>query len=191
MIKIPIVHLTSGGMDSIVGLYDHVGEGELVHSLIVDYGQSHRREIECAKYHCDRLRVLFTVIKIPPLRGSILTDGQGTVIVPNRNSILLSLAVNLACSIGAELVTFSANKGDAENFPDCRPEFVAAFNEMLKSAEISVQVCAPYIECSKAWIARRGSDIGVELDRTWSCYRGGLTPCGECEACKKREEVLT
>jgi 7-cyano-7-deazaguanine synthase len=189
MIKTPIVHLLSGGMDSTVLLYDLHGEGELVHCVLFDYGQKHKQELEFAKLHCRRLGVLFTTVILPQFKGSQLTDGAGGNVVPNRNAILLSHAVNLAVCAGARLVTFAANSGDAENFPDCRPDFVAALNNTLKAAEINVQICVPYIDKSKAWIARLGSDIGVKLNETWSCYRGGKEPCGECEACKKRIEA--
>ncbi len=190
MNKTKIVHLLSGGMDSTVLLYDLHGEGEHVHCVLFDYGQKHKQELEFAKLHCQRLGVLFTTIMLPQLKGSTLTDGSGGVIVPNRNAIMLSLAVNLAVCAKAELVTFAANKDDEETFPDCRNDFVTAFNAMLKSAEITVQVCVPYIDKPKWWIARKGSDMGVVMSQTWSCYRGGDVPCGECEACKKREAAL-
>lgn len=190
MSKTPIILLLSGGMDSVVLLYELVGAGELVHCVMFIYGQKHQQEVDFAKLHCHRLGVLFTVITLPQFKGSILTDGTGGVIVPNRNAIFLAHAVNLAVSAGAQIVAFGANKDDGANFPDCRMEFVEAFNKMLVAAQINVQVGAPYLEKSKAWIARRGSDIGVKLNETWSCYRGGDVPCGECEACKKREAAL-
>ncbi len=185
-----IIHLLSGGLDSTVLLYDLVGEGQKVHCVLFDYHQRHVQELKWATHHCDRLKVLFTELHIPELRGSELTDGLGGVVVPNRNAILLSLAVNLAVAAKAEIVTFAANKDDAEMFPDCRPGFVEAFNSTLKAAEISIQICAPYIEKTKAWIARHGDDMGVKFEETWSCYRAGEKPCGECPACLKRKAAL-
>lgn len=110
--------------------------------------------------------------------------------VPCRNPILLSLAVNLAVSIGAEEITFGANADDAESFPDCRRTFLKAFNEMLRVCKIDVRVAAPYIDQSKHWIALLACDLKVKRNETWSCYRGGDRPCGECDACKKRELAL-
>jgi len=143
-----------------------------------------------AKHHIHRLKLRFTTFELPQLRGSELTDGKGGMIVPNRNAIFLSMAVNLAVEAGAEEVTFAANADDANEFPDCRSNFVFGYNAMLASAQIPVRVCAPYLHRSKQWIARLGDDLGVRLTETWSCYRGGIQPCGECGACKKREEAL-
>lgn len=185
-----VVHLLSGGLDSVVMLYDLVGEGTKVHCVLFDYQQRHIKELEFAQRHCERLNVLYTKITLPQLRGSTLTDGSGTVVVPNRNAIMLSLAVNLAVEAKADLVTFAANQDDEEVFPDCRVSFVEAFNQMLKAAELKVQVAAPYLDKRKSWIKRLGDDMGVRLDETWSCYAGGLQPCGECPACKKREAAL-
>jgi 7-cyano-7-deazaguanine synthase len=185
-----IVHLLSGGLDSVVMLHDLHGQGCKIHCALFDYKQRHAQELIWAKHHCGALGVMFTTFEIPQLRGSELTDGSGGVIVPNRNAILLSMAVNLAVSCRAELVTFAANKDDEAMFPDCRHEFVNAFNEMLRSAGIEVQVCAPYLDETKARIAAIGHEMGVELSETWSCYRGGVKPCGKCEACNKREAAL-
>lgn len=190
MIPTFVVHLLSGGLDSVVMLYDLVGEGSKVHCVLFDYEQRHIKELEFAKLHCKRLSIEFTLIKLPQLRGSLLTDGSNTFVVPNRNAILLSLAVNVAVKAKAELVTFAANKDDEEVFPDCRQGFILAFNEMLKAAGLNVQVAAPYIDKSKAWIAALGNNIGVTLSDTWSCYQGGLQPCGKCPACLKREAAI-
>ncbi len=190
MIPNPVVLLLSGGLDSVVLLYDLVEQGRVVHCVPFDYGQRHVQELNWAKHHCHRLGVLFTVISLPQLKGSELTDGTGGVIVPNRNAIFLSHAVNVAVVAGAETVYFAANKDDEAVFPDCRMAFVQTFNNMLRTANIAVEVCAPYFDKSKAWIAAKGRDLGVSFSETWSCYRGGLKPCGECAACKKREEAL-
>ncbi len=177
-------------MDSTVLLYDLHGEGNLVHCVLFDYGQRHKQELEYAKLHCHRLGVLFTTMTLPQLRGSTLTDDVGGVVVPNRNAVLLSHAVNLAVAAGANLVTYACNKDDETNFPDCRMAFIQAYNILLMNSQINVQICAPYIDKPKSWIARKGSDMGVKPNETWSCYRGGVVPCGECDACKKREEAL-
>lgn len=191
MIPNTIVHLLSGGLDSVVMLYDLHQQGHKIHCALFDYKQRHVQELQWAKHHCRKLNLLFTTIEVPQLRGSILTDGSGGVIVPNRNAIFLSLAVNLAVEANAPLVTFAANKDDESDFPDCRKSFVENYNALLKGAKISVEVCAPYLEMSKAWIARHGQNLGVKLSETWSCYKGGVQPCGECAACKKRSDALT
>lgn len=185
-----IVHLLSGGLDSVVMLYDLHGQGCKIHAALFDYKQRHVQELNWAKYHCHRLGILFTTIELPCLLGSQLTDGKGGVIVPARNAIMLSLAVNLAVSAGAESVTFAANRDDESEFPDCRMAFVQSFNNMLTTCEIPVEVCAPYLDWPKWKIAAHGQELGVKFHETWSCYRGGSEPCGECAACKKRNAAI-
>jgi 7-cyano-7-deazaguanine synthase len=190
MIPKTIISLLSGGLDSVTGLYDLVDQGHLVSCVGIDYGQRHVQELECARYHCRRLNVVFTRLSIGPLRGSTLTDGTGGVVVPNRNSILLDHAVNIAVAAGADTVTYFCNRDDEANFPDCRRAFVQAYNIKLLNSEIKVEVCAPYMDRAKWWIAGKARELGVEVNQTWSCYRGGAVPCGECEACQKREAAL-
>lgn len=186
----PVILLLSGGLDSVVLLYDLKQQDCNIHALLFNYKQRHVQELEWAKYHCHRLNVNFTTMEIPQLRGSELTDGDGGMIVPNRNAILLSLGVNIAVAAGAESVTFAANKDDEANFPDCRFSFVQMFNAMLTTAHVQVEVCAPYLDKSKAWIANHGRNLGVKFNETWSCYRGGIQPCGKCGACEKRKEAI-
>lgn len=181
-----IVHLLSGGVDSVVMLYDLHAQGHKIHCVLFDYGQKHVQELVCAKHHAGRLMLLFTTITIPQLKGSTLTDDAGGVIVPNRNAIFLSHAVNIAVAAGADTVTYACNSDDEEVFPDCRRGFVQAFNHLLLMAHIDVEVCTPYIDKKKWEIGDLGRQLGVSFNETWSCYAGGKEPCGECEACKKR-----
>lgn len=185
-----LVLLLSGGLDSTVLLYDLIGQGCKVHALLFDYKQRHAQELIWAKHHCHWLNVLFTTIEIPMLRGSTLTDGKGSVVVPFRNPIMLSLAVNFAASIGAESVAIGCNADDRDAFPDCRWATLDALNHCIKLSGLNVEICAPYINERKWWIARKGSDIGVQMNETWSCYDGGSSPCGRCDACIKRETAL-
>lgn len=187
-----IVLLLSGGPDCVTLLYQMVSEGHRVHCLLANYGQHHAdAELTMARYHCHRLGVLFTTIELPQLHGSTLTDGKGTVVVPNRNAILLSHAVNVAVTAGADTVMYGANKEDEILFADCRMAFVQAFNILLLNSQINVEVCAPYIDKPKWAIMDLARQLGVELHMTWSCYEGGKEPCGKCLACQKREEALS
>jgi len=180
-----IIHLLSGGLDSTTMLYDLHSKGDKVHALLVDYGQKHVQELTFAKAHCKRLGVLFTVACLPPLG----MDEQSWI-VPNRNAILISLAVSTAVRAGAETVTIGCNADDAAGFPDCRPEFIAAMNATVKAAGINVEVCAPYLHRKKWEIAGLARELGVLLHEIWTCYRGGAKPCGECPACRKLECAL-
>lgn len=191
MIPKIIIHLLSGGLDSTVLLYDLHAQGHIVHCLLFDYKQRHIQELAFAKGHCRHLGLMFTTMDVPQLQGSELTDGRGGVVVPNRNAVFLSLAVNLAVAAKAECVTYACNKDDEAIFPDCRMAFVQTFNNMLTTAEIPIEVCAPYINKAKWEIADLGKQLGVNMADTWSCYRGGIKPCGECPACRKRQEALS
>lgn len=186
MIPKTIIHLLSGGLDSVTMLYDLRQQGHNVHCVLFDYKQQHIRELSFAQHHCRRIGVEFTEIQLPRLGG--LTDESW--IVPNRNCIMLSIAVNLAVQAKAGTVTIGCNKEDEAAFPDCRMAFLQMFNTMLTTAEIHVEVCAPYIDKSKAWIARLASDLSVSLKDIWTCYRSSHEPCGECPACKKLEGAI-
>lgn len=190
MIPKAIVHLDSGGMDSTVLKYWLQAEGHKVHSAMFNYGQTHIRELQFAKKHSERLGLLFTEIKLPQFRGSTLTDGSGGVVVPGRNGIFLMHAANLAVAAGADTLTIGCNKEDEADFPDCRMAFIQTFNNMLTTANLPVQVWAPFTDKSKSWIAALGQELGVNMDETYSCYTGAMVPCGECPACKKREAAF-
>lgn len=186
-----IVHCLSGGLDSVTLLHSLHHADDIVHCALFDYKQRHIQELEFAKLHCHRLRIPFSIIELPRLCGSQLTDDSGGWVVPNRNAVMLSVACNLAASKAFELVTFAANSGDAADFPDCRRRFVDAFNETLFQAGLSVRVQAPFITWNKAKIARHASDMGIKLREIWTCYKGGEKPCGECPACQKLEAAVT
>lgn len=171
-------------------LYDLKNQGHNIHCVLFHYEQRHAKELDYAKRHCDRLKVGFTVLIIPQLRGSELTDGTGGVVIPNRNAIMLSHAVNLAVAAKADTITYACNADDEAVFPDCRMAFVQTFNNLLMMTEIQIEVCAPYIDKKKWWIAGLARELGVPIEDTWSCYRNGKEPCGECPACKKRIEAI-
>lgn len=186
MIPKTIIHLLSGGLDSVTMLYDLRQQGHNVHCLMFDYKQRHVQELTFAKLHCCRLGVLYTSREIEELGG--LTDESW--IVPFRNAVFLSHAVSEAVRARADTVTIGCNKDDEAAFPDCRMAFLQLFDMLARTAETNVEVCAPYLDKSKAWIARLASDMGVPTNEIWTCYRGGAKPCGECPACKKLEAAL-
>lgn len=181
MIPKTIIHLLSGGLDSVIMLYDLKAQGHSIHCLLFDYRQRHKQELLWAKQHASRCGVLYTTIELPDLGG--LTEQSW--IVPNRNAIFLSVAVNVACKAGADTVTIGCNADDADYFPDCRKLFLDAMNAAVKSAGYNVEICAPYLDKSKNWIGVRAKMIGVSASEIWTCYKGGEKPCGECPACEK------
>lgn len=196
MIRIPtkIVHLLSGGMDSTMLLYELHSQGENIHCILVDYAQQHAKELSFAKRHCDKLKVKYTVVELHRIKGlfshSQLTDGKGGIIVPNRNAILLHIAVGIGLSHDAEIVTIGCNKDDGQMFPDCRREFVDAMNQTLKAAEIAIEIIAPFLSMTKWQIVQHCKEKGYPYKDTWSCYAGGQEPCGKCHACKARKAAL-
>jgi 7-cyano-7-deazaguanine synthase len=176
-----IMHLLSGGLDSVTMLYDLKNQGHLIHCLLFDYKQRHRQELKMAMHHAEKCRVQFSVIELPQLGG--LTEESW--VVPNRNAIFLSVAVNVAVRAQAETVTIGCNLDDAENFPDCRNSFIEAINEAFKSAGYAVEVCAPYLGKRKWEIGAIAREMGIRADSVWTCYLGGKLPCGKCPACEK------
>lgn len=181
MIPKTIIHLLSGGLDSVTMLYDLTAQGHRVHALLVDYKQPHAQELLWAKHHARKLDVLFTVAELPQLGG--LTDAGW--VVPNRNALLLSLAVNVAIQANADTVTIGCNADDEASFPDCRRKFISAMNEAVRAAGYQIEICAPYLDWQKWKIGGLAREMGIKASDVWTCYRGGPKPCGECPACSK------
>jgi len=211
------VLIYSGGMDSFTLLHDllkqHDGDLASVNCLIFNYGQLHVREVYCAMAECKRLKRLpHNLVRLANLRdllpGSALTDDTVGVphghykdetmrmtIVPNRNMIMLSIAIGHAVAIGANRVLYAAHSGDHAIYPDCRPEFVQAMNEVARVANYqAVSVEAPYLHMSKANILEHGINscglMAADYGRTWTCYHGDVLACGKCGACTERLEAF-
>ncbi|MEU1752853.1 7-cyano-7-deazaguanine synthase QueC [Micromonospora matsumotoense] len=207
-----VVVIVSGGMDSTVLAYALHRAGSAVTLLSFDYGQRHRRELGYAARTAEALRVPHDVVDLTGivgvLSGSALTDVRVDVpdghytdasmratVVPNRNAIMLDVAVARAVSAGADAVGFGAHAGDHPIYPDCRPAFLAAYESAARIANegflpAGFRVVAPFIGWSKADIARLGDVIGVPFAATWSCYKGGQRHCGTCGTCVERREAF-
>lgn len=177
--------LLSGGLDSTTLLYDLRRSGMIVRCLLVDYGQRHVQELVFAKAHCHRLGAIYTTMQIP-----MLGINDETWVVPNRNAILVSLALSEAIRTWTKSVHIGCNSDDAKDFPDCRPEFIEVMNAASKFAGGNVEVLAPYIHKRKRDIASTAKDLGVPFHDIWTCYQGGAKPCGECPACIKLKAAL-
>lgn len=198
------VVIYSGGMDSYTVLHRALREGHEVHALSFDYGQRHARELEVAARVCRTLGVAHQVVDIRAIHGlidaSALTDARrelpegdyaeenlAATVVPNRNMILLSLAIAKAVNIGAERVDYGAHGGDHVLYPDCRPEFVEAMNTVAGIANFeAVEIHTPYLYASKAEILADGLAMGLDYADTWTCYRGDELACGRCGSCRER-----
>ncbi|WP_447957824.1 7-cyano-7-deazaguanine synthase QueC [Vreelandella sp. EE7] len=198
------VVIYSGGMDSFTVLHRALKEGLKVHALSFDYGQRHRRELDTARQVCEKLGVPHQVVDIRAIHGlidnSALTDSSQTMpdadyaeenlqatVVPNRNMILLSLAIAKAVNIGAARVDYGAHGGDHVLYPDCRPEFVDAMRHVAAIANFEpIEVNAPYLSVSKAEILREGLAMNLDYRDSWTCYEGRELACGKCGSCRER-----
>ena len=205
--KAKVVIIYSGGMDSYTVLHKAIKDGYEVHAVSFNYGQRHNKELEFAKLVAQKYKVPHKVVDVSSINqligGSSLTDdidvpeghyeeaSMKQTVVPNRNMILLSLAVGYAVSIKAEAVYFGAHSGDHAIYPDCRTEFLMAMNEVCKIANYeSVEVRAPFINASKIEILSQGIEMGLDYAETWTCYNGREKACGQCGACQERLEAF-
>lgn len=211
----PAVILFSGGLDSstILALAKDLGYAPYV--LSVSYGQRHSSELAAAKHIAKKMGVVqHEIVNLDLTRfgGSALTDSTIDVptipsqdqeipvtYVPARNTILLSLALGWAESLGGLDIFYGANAVDYSGYPDCRPEYVASFEAMANLAtkagveainhDTRFRVHAPIIHMSKAQIIQLGSTLGVDYSQTVSCYQANDLgeACGECESCRLRQ----
>jgi len=211
------VVLLSGGMDSAVVLAEMRHAGFECHALSFDYGQRHRVELEraaevagmlgAASHRTARIDLrafgasaLTADIAVPKDRDVAVAHGIPVTYVPARNTIFLAHALAMAESTGARDIAIGVNAIDYSGYPDCRPEFVEAFERLANLAtragveaaargERWMRVHVPLLRMGKADIVRRGRALGVDLSRTISCYdpTPAGTPCGRCDACQLRE----
>jgi 7-cyano-7-deazaguanine synthase len=192
--------LHSGGLDSSVTLLLAQQSADEVVSLGFDYGQAHAVELLYAAALCERLDVTRRLIKLewdkPALgvpRNRTLEDmrsAPSAAFLPARNAVFLILAAAEAAGIGASELWLGVNALDYSGYPDCRPEFLAAFEAMLAQAMPDPpQLVAPLVEKTKPQIAVLARELGLSREETWSCYdpqlrEGGVLPCGICDACQ-------
>ncbi|MGB1091538.1 MAG: 7-cyano-7-deazaguanine synthase QueC [Oceanobacter sp.] len=201
------VVIYSGGMDSFTILHKALKGGLELYPLTFDYGQKHKKEIEFAANVCKQLQLSHRVIDINAinqlLQSSSLTsdisipeghyadDNMKSTVVPNRNMILLSLAIGYVVDIGATRVYYGAHSGDHAIYPDCRPEFVHAMNAVAQIANYQpVEIVTPYLQASKIEILKDGIEMGLDYGQTWTCYNGRERACGKCGSCVERLEAF-
>lgn len=179
-----------------------------VHALSFDYGQRHVKELDSAVATTAVLGVPHQIVDMKAighqlLKGSSLTDdidvpeghyeeeSMKLTVVPNRNMIMLSLAIGYAVSIKADAVYYGAHAGDHAIYPDCWREFVDAMQVVAGLCDWrKVKLLAPYIDKDKGDIAIRGKELDVDYALTWTCYQGKDLACGKCGACQERLEAF-
>ena len=209
----PAVVLLSGGLDSSTTLALARRDGFACHVLSFDYGQRHRMELDAARRVAQALGVIRHEVVTFDLRrfgGSALTDdiavpkdrvdadiatGIPVTYVPARNTIFLSFALAWAETLGASDIFIGVNSLDYSGYPDCRPEYVEAFQRMADLATKAgvegrqrLTIHTPLIRLTKAAIARTAAELGVPLALTWSCYAPAAdgAACGRCDSCVLR-----
>jgi len=205
------VILVSGGMDSATAVYEAMDRGYAPYFLHTSYGQQTKnKEYECAQTLADEVDPAdFLHIKTGHLSAigtSSLTDEEievqeadldsdeiPTSYVPFRNANLLSMAVSYAEANGCSAVFIGAHSEDFSGYPDCRPAFFDAFEQVIDvgtKPDTDISLESPFVEWSKTDIAERGLELGVPYEMTWSCYRDDEPACGTCDACAFRLEAF-
>jgi 7-cyano-7-deazaguanine synthase len=206
------VVLLSGGLDSTTAAAWAKAEGYDLYALSFDYGQRHKRELASARKVAKALGAKdHKVLRLPigELGHSALTDRSIAVpdapkkassigssipatYVPARNTVFLAFALGYAETVGAAAIVIGANALDYSGYPDCRPEYLEAFERMANLATKAgvegrtVKVLAPLLSMAKRDIVVAARKLKAPLAATWSCYRGGAKPCGRCESCVLR-----
>jgi len=211
-VTVRAIILLSGGMDSTTLAYSAADDGHDLYALMFDYGQRHRsRELSCAVRTAEKLASEWAIVNLAALGkllgGSALTDDvevpeghysaetMKATVVPNRNAIMLNIAIGIAVAEQADAVLTAVHAGDHPIYPDCRPEFIDRLNDLQRVAtdgfrKPNLEVIAPFVNIEKSTIAARGEALGVSWADTWSCYVGGEVHCGKCGTCVERQEAF-
>ena len=195
-------------MDSVTALYWAAAHHEVQAAVSFDYGAKHNGcELPFAREHAERLGVRHETVALPfatRLFSSALLSGGGDIpeghyedetmrqtVVPFRNAVMLSIATGFAESVGALGLVIAAHGGDHAIYPDCREDFMKAMGDAMRLGTYArIQLLRPFIAMSKGQIAAEAKRLGVDLGRSWSCYKGGTVHCGKCGTCVERREAF-
>lgn len=200
--------LLSGGMDSVTAFHDALAKHDVAAAISFNYGSKHNmRELEFARLHAEAAHVPHYLVPLSfvseHFSSDLLASGgaipkghyeEATMkqtVVPFRNGIMLAIAAGFAESMKANAIVIAAHAGDHAIYPDCREDFMRAMGDAVRFGTYeSVEILRPFIHFTKADIARRGAELGVDFAKTWSCYVGGEIHCGECGTCVERREAF-
>ncbi|MGI0480509.1 7-cyano-7-deazaguanine synthase QueC [Geminocystis sp. CENA526] len=211
MLKRAIV-LLSGGLDSATSAAIAIDAGYETRALSFRYGQKHAKELDIAQKLAPKLGIkehYIIDVNLSLWGGSSLTDNSLSIpqdgvkpdeipstYVPGRNTVFISIALSLAEATQAEAIYLGINAIDYSGYPDCRPEYLQAFQQLANlSSKVGIegkapQLIAPLVTLSKVEIVKTAMALNVPIDETWSCYQGGETPCGVCDSCRIRDDAL-
>jgi 7-cyano-7-deazaguanine synthase len=215
--RTPGIAIVSGGLDSVTMLYDMLLNRNCDPTVVsFDYGQRHARELDSANYVSNLLGLEHITIDVVDFGAAISQNAPGAVlvksdsvipqghyaaenmkatVVPNRNMVMLSMAVGVCIATEGQFVATAIHSGDHEIYPDCRPDFIGALSATVKLANEgflhpNFHFDAPFIYKTKSDIAQLAFELDVPIDRTWSCYVGGDLHCGRCGTCVERLEAI-
>jgi len=206
------IALLSGGLDSATAAALAQEAGLRVIGLSFDYGQRHRRELEAAAAVARALALeehQTIAVNLAAWGGSALTDPAIPVphegvepgripstYVPGRNTVFIAIGLSLAEARGAQRLVLGVNAIDYSGYPDCRPDYLAAFQTLADLASKAgreghgARLWAPLVHNTKTEIVRQALRLGVPIADTWSCYSGAALPCGVCDSCRIRDAAL-
>ena len=212
MAQATVIALLSGGLDSATAAALAMEAGDRVIGLSFDYGQRHQRELKAAasvadhlglaEHHCIR-------VNLAAWGGSALTDAtievptdgvqEGVIpptYVPGRNTVFIAIGLSLAEARRAQRLVLGVNAVDYSGYPDCRPDYLDAFQTLADLASKAgrenqgTQLWAPLVAWTKTRIVKEALRLNVPIQTTWSCYSGGESPCGVCDSCRIRDAAL-
>ncbi len=204
--------LLSGGLDSATSAAIALQDGYETIALSFRYGQKHEKELQAAQTIANHLGIeehYIIDVNLSLWGGSSLTDADlqipqegvkpdqiPSTYVPGRNTVFIAIALSLAEAKQAEAIYLGINAVDYSGYPDCRPEYLAAWQKLASlSSKVGIEdkapkLVAPLIKLSKVEIVQKAISLNVPIEETWSCYQGGEKPCGLCDSCRIRNEAL-
>lgn len=204
------LHVYSGGLDSTVLLYDLLSQGNTVTCVNFQYGSKHNGiEYYFASLICQIKRVPLVRVSMPEVfsctssslirhdiqipEGYYTDKNMKSTVVPFRNGVFLSIAASMAEAFELDAISYAAHSGDHAIYPDCRQSFVNAIREAIQLGTYKrIQTAVPYLTMSKTDIVKRGAELNVPFEKTWTCYNGDYEKghCGKCGACVERKEAF-
>jgi 7-cyano-7-deazaguanine synthase len=212
MIEQTTIALLSGGIDSATAACIAMEDGHRVIGLSFDYGQRHLKELQAAEALAKDLNLedhIKIKIDLSSWGGSSLTDTSQIIptkgiqkntipntYVPGRNTIFISIGLSLAEARGANRIALGINAMDYSGYPDCRPDYLEAYQELANlSSRVGrdgkgIKLWAPLLNWEKTKIFKEALRLKIPIEKTWSCYQGGIKPCGKCDSCRIRDTVL-
>lgn len=204
-----VIQILSGGMDSVTSLYYLHNLDYNLKAISVNYGQKHNKELQLAEYHCKKLNIEHKIVDLSNISELIngdsvlvnkdkpIPDGHyenkemRQTIVPNRNMMLLSIATAWAINCKFDAIAYGNHAGDSAVYPDCRTEFVDVMSKAVSLCDWhKIELISPFVNYTKADIAKIGTDLRVDYKKTWTCYKGQDIHCGMCATCIERREAF-